>query len=300
MELQCKEITKCYNNLTALSNFNLSMREGVWGLLGPNGAGKTTLMNIIASVLKPTKGEVIWNGTNIDELDANYRNIIGFLPQSPRFYNNFTARHFLKYMAALKGIEKKFVNDKIDMVLNQVNLSDNGGHRIGGFSGGMRRRLGIAQALLNDPKLIILDEPTAGLDPQERVRLRNLISTIAFERIVIWSTHIVSDIESLANRIIVLNGGHIILEGTLDELINIMIGKVWSLEVRHDEVEAHTRKFKISSIIPFDGHVKLRLISLYKPSEKAELLSPCLEDLYLFNFDDIGNIGNIGNKVGYS
>jgi ABC-2 type transport system ATP-binding protein len=294
MLLELKTLTKHYGDKTALEDVSLSFEPGIWGLLGPNGAGKSTMMNIIAGILPRTKGEVLWNGKPIRELGAHYRSILGFLPQSAGLYEYFTARRYLRYMCALKGVlqhrsEKTALEEHIAELLNTVNLSTDADRRIGAFSGGMRQRLGVAQALLGNPELLILDEPTAGLDPQERVRLRNTIAATAGSRIVLWSTHIVSDVESIASKIILLRQGHCIAAGTPEELISEIHGQVWSLEIKPEELEAYQSRFKLSNVVTAGKVIRLRLIASDLPHPDAVSAEPDLEDLYLLRYGEVTN-----------
>lgn len=202
--LSVNHVTKKYGQFTALRDITITFQNGIYGLLAPNGAGKTTLMKMLVTLSFPTKGEITWEGENIADLDEAYRDLLGYLPQKFGYYRNYTPVQFLNYMAALKGLERTDAKKRIQMLLEKVSLSDAAGQKMGKFSGGMLQRVGIAQALLNDPKILILDEPTAGLDPKERVRFRNMLRDLSGERIVILSTHIVSDIETIADRIIML------------------------------------------------------------------------------------------------
>lgn len=217
--LQLKNVSKHYGAKQALNGLNITFTDGICGLLGPNGAGKSTLMNIITqNITCDNGGEVSWNGVPITKAGADYRSVIGFMPQQQELYPTFTARRFVGYIAALKGIEPKKISEETNRVLSLVELSDDADKRLGGFSGGMKQRVLIAQTLLGDPKLIILDEPTAGLDPKQRVITRNLIHDLSKDRIVIISTHIVSDIETIADRVLLIKEGVIIDDGTVEEL----------------------------------------------------------------------------------
>jgi len=292
MELKLSGLTKQYGAKTALNDFNVVCDAGVWGLLGPNGAGKTTLMSIVAGVLRQTAGTVSWCGTDIDAMGAEYRDILGFLPQNPGLYKNFTARMFLRYMAALKGVlqqrhQKKELNHKINELLELVNLTNDADRKIGGFSGGMKRRLGIAQALLNDPQLIIVDEPTAGLDPQERIRFRNLIATIAFDKIVLWSTHIVSDVEYIAKEIILIKEGKFVASAPIPKLLEDIADAVWLLDVLPQEVDGYMLSHRVGNVAKKDGAAELRIVSREKPHENARPATPGLEDLYLYHFEAV-------------
>ena len=216
--LTLKHITKKYKDKTALEDVSLELDCGIYGLLGPNGAGKSTLMNIITGNIKPTGGSVLWDGTDIRELGVRFRSVIGYAPQQQGLYSSFSGRRFLSYMAALKGIPKKEVRGEIERVLSYVNMQEAADRAIGGYSGGMKQRILIAQAILGDPKLIVLDEPTAGLDPKERVRFRNLIEDLGKESIVLLSTHIVSDIEHIADYVLLMNDGRLIYNGSMDKI----------------------------------------------------------------------------------
>lgn len=219
MELVLDRVSKQYKNKIAVDRITLGLRPGVIGLLGANGAGKTTMMRMICGILKPTSGTISFDGIDVSEED--YRDVLGYLPQDFGYYPNFTGRKFLEYMATLKGIDKRSASHKCDRLIKLVNLVDVQNKKIKTYSGGMKQRLGIAQAMLNDPKILVLDEPTAGLDPKERVRFRNLIAQLGSDRIVILSTHIVSDVEQIANRILMIKDGQLIYDGTTEGTGNL-------------------------------------------------------------------------------
>lgn len=279
--IEIKNITKRYGKKTAVSGISLELGEGIYGLLGPNGAGKSTLINILVTALSPTHGEVLYNGTDIRDKKSGYLKDLGFLPQNPRFYKNYTAEEFLKYMAALKNAHGD-IDKKIDELLEFVNLSQEKKNRIGTFSGGMIQRLGVAQAIINDPKIVIFDEPTAGLDPKERIRFRNLLSEISKSRTVILATHIVPDVEYIANRVILLNHGKVLKNEAPHKLMQSIEGHVWELTVEADKIENYITKYNISNAYRERDIYKLRIVSGEKPHEKAINISPTLEDVFLY------------------
>lgn len=289
MELILKNINKSFKDKIAVSDFNVTLNNGIYGLLGPNGAGKTSLMRIIADVSNATSGEVYLNGKSKSELGADYRSLLGYLPQDVGFYKTFTAQKFLEYVSTLKGLEKEYSKVKIDELLKFVNLEKDRNRKIGKFSGGMKQRLGIAQALLNDPKVLILDEPTAGLDPNERIRFKNLISEISKDKIVILSTHIVSDVEFISNEIIIMKDGKLVGKDTPNELLKRIRGKVHSLRIREDMLHKVQNEFKVSNIVREKEHILVRVVGYENIHIKdADVIdeNPSLEDLFLYYFDE--------------
>ena len=286
-KLEMINVTKSYKHKNANENINLVLESGVYGLLGPNGAGKSTLMKQIVTVTNPTSGKILYNGKDIKSLDDEYRAIVGYLPQDFDAYKNFKAKDFLMYMAALKGMDKETSKKRVDELLKLVGLSEVSNKLVSKFSGGMKRRVGIAQALLNNPKVLILDEPTAGLDPQERTRFRNLLSHIGRDTIVILSTHIISDIESVAKETIMIKDGKVLLQGTHREILKDMEGKVYSLDTNDENLVSEIQnKYKVVSINRGIENISIRFISETKPSyEKIKLIEPKFEDVYMFYFD---------------
>lgn len=281
MKLELKNITKYYGNFKALDNFTLTLTPGVYGLLGPNGAGKTTLIKAIIGAHSINSGEILFNGVKTDDTILNH---IGFLPQNPLLYDNYTAKEFLRYMCVLKGVKRQDINGKIDSILQQVNLK-NDKKKISAYSGGMRQRLGIAQALINDPDILILDEPTAGLDPSERLRFRNIISKLSLNKIVLLATHIVSDVENIAKEIILLKEG-VIKEVTSPEVLLEKISQyVWLVD---DLTEAESavleEKYIVGNFNVKKSSISLRLISKDKPHPRAKPTAANLEDVYLYYF----------------
>ena len=286
-KLEMINVTKSYKHKNANENINLVLESGVYGLLGPNGEGKSTLMKQIVTVTNPTSGKILYNGKDIKSLDDEYRAIVGYLPQDFDAYKNFKAKDFLMYMAALKGMDKETSKKRVDELLKLVGLSEVSNKLVSKFSGGMKRRVGIAQALLNNPKVLILDEPTAGLDPQERTRFRNLLSQIGRDTIVILSTHIISDIESVAKETIMIKDGKVLLQGTHREILKDMEGKVYSLDTNDENLVSEIQnKYKVVSINRGIENISIRFISETKPSyEKIKLIEPKFEDVYMFYFD---------------
>ena len=276
MKLAIDGVGKQYaKKLWGLRDLRLELGPGVVGLLGPNGAGKSTLMRIIATVTRATEGRVLWNDHDIA------RAVLGYLPQDFGVYPHLTALEFLEYMAAVKGLEARSARQRIDELLAVVNLAEARDRSLGGFSGGMKQRVGIAQALLNDPEVLIVDEPTAGLDPEERARFRNLLSELSGERIVIFSTHIVSDIEAIATDIAILSGGRLLAHGAPEDLLRAVEGKVWELVIPSAEVSAAKQKFLISTSVRRTDGVHVRIVAAERPGTGAAPAPPTLEDAYL-------------------
>lgn len=288
MELQLVDLTKRFGNFKAVDNLNLTISNGVYGLLGVNGAGKTTLMKMICSLLIPTSGKILYDGQDIFQMGGQYRNLLGYLPQEFGFYPEFTVRDYLLYIASLKGIRPIVAKKKANQILAQVGLSKAENKKMRKLSGGMKRRAGIAQAILNDPKILILDEPTAGLDPAERIRFRNLISELSQNRIVILSTHIVSDVEYIAKDIWLMKDGKIVQQGNLDDILSSIQSKVWSCLTTHEKAAQLMRQYKVSNMKSENDGVELRIISTDQPIENAKLIQPSLEDVFLAYFGEKG------------
>lgn len=264
----------------------MELEEGVFGLLGPNGAGKTTLIRIMADVLQPTGGSVLVDGVDKSILNDSYREMLGYLPQDLGLYRNFTARSLLLYIAALKGLDKSKAKSRTEELIELVGLKESADRYCKTFSGGMKRRLGIAQALLNDPKILILDEPTAGLDPKERIRFRNLISRISGNRIVLLSTHIVSDLDMLAGSIVLLKDGSMLRCGSGDTLVEELKDLVWSVAIPERSFSEYEAKYLVSNVTRRESTLELRIISGEKPEEAAKPELPSLEDMYLYYFNE--------------
>ena len=289
MELQLDRVTKQYGTKLAVDRMNLSMKAGVYGLLGANGAGKTTLMRLLCDILNPTSGEIRYDGQNIHVMGEEYRSLLGYLPQNFGYYPEFTAEKFMLYMAALKGLNRSFAKNRTEELLRLVGLEKEHRKKIKTFSGGMKRRLGIAQAMLNEPEILILDEPTAGLDPKERVRFRNLISSFSKDKIVLLSTHIVSDVEYIADEIFLMKEGQILQEGTPEEITAQMNGLVWECEVDEKRATELECRHTIVSMKKKNGAIELRIVSDTKPDEAAISVDATLEDMYLYYFKEDGN-----------
>lgn len=286
MNLTINNLSKKFGKHVAVNELSCQFTNGVYGILGANGSGKTTLMRMLATVVSPTEGTIELNGANIFKLGDQYRDLIGYLPQHIGLYKNFTAEKFLLYIAALKGLEKKYALLKVEELLELVNLKHVRKKKVGSFSGGMKQRIGIAQALLNDPKILIVDEPTAGLDPKERIRFRNLLSTISGDRIVLLSTHIVSDIEFIAKEILILKSGKLLHKRDSQELLKEIEGKVWLVQASEREIPTYQTDFKVGNIIRTEKGVELRIINDEQPSANAIIAKANLEDLYLYFFEE--------------
>lgn len=286
--LEIRNISKTYKKgaVKALDNFNVVLTPGVYGLLGPNGAGKSTLMNIITDNLNADSGDVLYDGENIKKLGKNYRSVLGYMPQQQGLYDDFTLNRFLWYMAALKGLKKKEAKKKISQLLETVNLTDAAHKKLGAFSGGMKQRALIAQALLNEPKILILDEPTAGLDPKERIKIRNFISEIAGDKIVLISTHVVSDIESIAKEIVLLKGGQLVSHDACNNLTKEIENKVFEMEIEKEKLKYFQDNYRVSNFYHNDDKIVVRLVTDNPPeNHKLSPQSPTLEDLYLYIFE---------------
>jgi ABC-type multidrug transport system ATPase subunit len=291
MQLTITQLGKEYKRgFWGLKDFSLVIKPGILGLLGPNGAGKSTFMRMLATITKPTDGSIKWNDIDIVKSPDTLRDVLGYLPQDFGVYPNLNAVEFLEYMAAIKGLDAKSTKKRIDELLQLVNLFEAAKRPLGGYSGGMKQRVGIAQALLNDPQLLIVDEPTVGLDPEERVRFRNLLSDLSGERIVILSTHIVSDVEATATHIALVNKGQLLREDAPENLLKELENKVWEWTVASDDLPALKQKYIVSGTIRKSDGVQVRVVSESQPEVRAERsrstqpesVSPNLEDAYLY------------------
>ena len=283
MELSVDRLTKHYGRKIAVDCVSTVLTPGVYGLLGENGAGKTTFMRMLCAILESTSGEVFLDGREITSMGADYRDVLGYLPQEFGYYPNYKAEEFLRYMAALKGIPRDVAKKRVKELLEIVDLSDVKGKRMKTFSGGMKQRVGIAQALLNDPKLLILDEPTSDLDPKASFRFRNLITDNAVDIIVLLSTHIVSDIEAIADEVLLMKKGKVLIQGTVSELTKKAAGKVWELTVSPSEAKIWQEKAAVANLRHEGEQVVLRILSDVKPAEGAAHCEAGLEDLYLYS-----------------
>lgn len=284
MELTLRNISKTYGDVQVLNNVSFDLKPGVYGLLGANGSGKTTLFRILCGLMKPTRGDVQYNQQNILEEVEAFRSVLGFLPQDFRYYADFSGVKFMLYIASLKGLNRKVAKKKCKELLELVGLSDVQNRKIKTYSGGMKQRLGIAQAMINDPEVLVLDEPTVGLDPKERVRFRNLLSSFSEEKIVILSTHIVSDVEYISDEILILKQGSLINRGTPQKLLHEIDGAVWECVVPDNLVHQLTQKYTVSNQKHSDEGIVLRIVSIEQPLKSARQVTPTLEDLYLYYF----------------
>lgn len=283
MELAINGLTKTYGKKTALDNFSLTLHEGVYGILGPNGAGKSTLINIITGIIKSDSGTISFSDGDC----RDYLPHLGFMAQNQDFYPNFTARELILYIMALKNVKPPNPKEYADEILKRVNLYEQRNKKIGAHSGGMKQRLGIAQAIVGDPKVLIFDELTAGLDPKERIRFRNVISSLANDKIVILATHIVTDIAFIAKTVVLMNSGRIIRFGSQGELCAEINGKVWETETSYDKVMELMQNSMVSNVISADDKYRVRLISEEEPLPYSENAAPDLEDVCIFHFGEI-------------
>jgi ABC-type multidrug transport system ATPase subunit len=290
LNLSVENLGKRYHhNFWGLKNFSLELSPGITGLLGPNGAGKSTLMRMLATISKPTEGIIYWNGADIQKEPNQLRSALGYLPQDFGIYPHLNAYEFLNYIAAIKGLPAHAAKQRINELLTWVNLHDAAKRPLGSYSGGMRQRIGIAQALLNDPLLLIIDEPTVGLDPTERVRFRQLLSDLAEDRIILFSTHIVNDIEATANRIVIMNKGKLLSDNSPTQMLNDLNDMVWELEVQPHSLNQLKQNFLVSGITHRNEHLQVRIINADQPDSTAIPVKPNLEDVYLFTIEDKAN-----------
>ncbi len=288
MELRLSALTKRFKDFTAVNGVSCAMSGGVYGLLGINGAGKTTLMRMLCTLIPPSEGEITLDGADIFQMGADYRRILGYLPQDFGCYPDFSAEDYLRYIASIKGLSPVVAHRRIDELLHSVGLDSARKKKTKTFSGGMKRRLGIAQAMLNDPHILILDEPTAGLDPNERVRFRNLISALAQDRLVLLSTHIVSDVEYIAGEIFLMKDGEIVHSGSVRELIADMPERVWLCTVPREQAAHLERDYKVANVRLAGGGAQLRILSAEPPFPNAEPAEATLEDVFLSYFGQTG------------
>lgn len=286
MELTMSDLTKDFGSFRAVDQVTFTMHSGVYGLLGVNGAGKTTLMRMLTTLIRPTGGEIRWDGQDVFRMDSAYRKLLGYLPQDFGYYPDFSIYDYLMYIASIKGIRPAAAKQRALRLLKQVGLSQAGHKKMKTLSGGMKRRVGIAQAMLNDPKILILDEPTAGLDPNERIRFRNLISELSEDRIVLLSTHIVSDIEYIASEILLMKDGRITLSGTAEEVIASMPERVWLFSVPREQVDRYLAAYRVSNLKTTPAGATLRVLSAECPAIGAVETAATLEDVFLHYFGE--------------
>lgn len=292
MELKLTGLTKTFQDITAVDHVSYTMSNGVYGLLGVNGAGKTTLMRMLCTLLKPTEGQITWDGRDIFAMDGDYRKLLGYLPQEFGYYPDFTVYDYLMYIGSIKGLRPAVARQRAEQLLKRVGLSKAKNRKMKKLSGGMKRRAGIAQAMMNDPRILILDEPTAGLDPNERIRFRNLLTELAEERLVLLSTHIVSDVEYIAGEILLMKDGQLCACGTSEELISGMTEQVWCITVPKDKADYYLRTYKISNMKAVRDGVELRILSEERPLGTARAETATLEDLFLHYFGERSGVNN--------
>ena len=294
MDLILDRVRKSFRDAVVVDDVSIRMQSGLYGLLGSNGAGKTTLMRMICTILKPTEGAIYYEGADVFEMNEKYRDILGYLPQEFGFYPELTVKDYLKYISALKGLRQAISKKRIDELLELTGIQKDSSKKMKELSGGMKRRVGIAQSLLNDPKILVLDEPTAGLDPMERIRFRNLIGQLSNDRIVLLSTHIVSDIEAIAKEVFVMKEGRIIDQGTIGELCRKLPCKVWIYREKTEEAESFVSRFvnPIGAIKTDGEYTQARILAEERPGENAICVDTTLEDVFLYHFGEIGGDSN--------
>jgi ABC-type multidrug transport system ATPase subunit len=284
MKLEIKNLKKNYGKKSALCGIDVSLDAGIYGILGENGAGKSTLLNILTDNLPRTSGTILYNGTDIEKLGKKYRRELGYMPQQQGLYEQFTAQAFLRYMASLKEVPKKQAKSQIAELLAKVNLEDVARKKIGGFSGGMKQRLLLAQALLGDPKIIILDEPTAGLDPKERIRMRNFIAELSKDKIVIFATHIVSDIECIADYVILLHGGKVIRQDTPTNLIDEVTNHIYEMKCDKNQIDIVRSRYPYGNVLQKRDGLVYRIAEDKEPEGFVQANDDInLEDVYMYH-----------------
>jgi ABC-2 type transport system ATP-binding protein len=281
MELMIDRLSKRYGRDFALRELSLRCEPGLLGLVGPNGAGKTSLMRMIATLLEPTEGSIRWNGQDIRTHGGTLRQVLGYLPQDFGIYPEFTGRQFLRYLASMKGLPRALLNRRVDEVLSIVQMEQEADRKLPTYSGGMKQRIGIAQALLNDPELLIVDEPTAGLDPAERVRFRTLLASLTSNRIIMLSTHIIGDVEAVANRLVILREGRVLADTAPEALLARTAGSVWSVTVDQATALQLQASYQVSTMVNQMSGLTLRIVSTTRPHETAVVVDPSLEEAYL-------------------
>lgn len=281
MNLSVCDLTRRFGSKTAVNHVSFDVKPGIVGLLGPNGAGKTTLIRMLCDLLRPNEGSVLLDGQDIHQMGAEYRSILGYVPQKIGFYPWFTGEKYLRYLATLKGLDKAQAADRIGLLLEKVGLTAEAGKRLGAYSGGMLQRIGIAQALLNDPKVLILDEPTAGLDPQERIRFRTLIAGLAQDRLVLLSTHIVSDVEHIATQVLILKDGQLLAQDSIDRICQPFSGQVCTLTVLPEQAALYQTRYAVTNMQPAEGLIRLRMVCPGGIPKGGIPITPGLEDAYL-------------------
>lgn len=286
MALILDGLTKTFSSFPAVNNLSYTMDTGVYGLLGVNGAGKTTLMRMLCTLLTPTSGTITWDGQDIFSLGSAYRNLLGYLPQDFGYYPDFSVQDYLLYIASIKGLRPATARQRMQNLLEQVGLTQVRQQKMKKLSGGMKRRAGIAQAMLNDPKILILDEPTAGLDPKERIRFRNLISELAENRLVLLSTHIVSDVEYIADQILLMKDGSLVHHGTSQQLLAAAPTQVWTCTVPRAQADQLLHQYPVVNLKTLPQGVQLRVLSQTPPTPEAHPAEMTLEDLFLHYFGE--------------